>query len=201
MIDYIKSLKWIDYYFFTIIDPRRLFNLISREEGSPILLGLITVAFVSIIEILSFSLIGNETQFFYYKITYGWILSFLLYILSIIIFASLVDLFCQFRGHSGSIKPIINLITISLFSRSLLLPIFFIFKVLNFAPIFFYILFSLALFIWHALIIIQGLSEMHQMEFAESLVSFLFPLIFVGIIFFFSSILLIINFVGFVSFI
>ncbi len=196
MIEYIKSLQWIDYYFFAILEPRRLANLIERKEGSPFLIGWITTAAVVIIGILSFSILGTETPYFYYKITYGWILSFLIMALIIVVNASLIDLFCQFRGHQGKIKSILNLINISFFPHTFLLPLFFIFMVVQFAPVFFYVLSFLALYIWQVMIIILGLSEIHDMEFSESLISFLFPVIFTGLIFFFSSILIVINLTG-----
>jgi len=199
MIEYIRSLQWIDYYFFAIIDPRRLANLVSREEGSPFFIGWLTAAVVLIIEILAFSLIGTETPYFYYKITYGWILVFILMALVIVITAALIDLFCQFRGHPGKVKAILSLINISFFPLTFLLPLYFIFMVVQFAPIFFFILSFLGLSLWQAAIIILGLSELHNMEFSESLISFLFPVIFSGLIFFFSVILVMINFAALIS--
>ena len=199
MIEYLKSLGWVDYYFFSIIDPRRLMNLISRKEGSPFLTGYITLAAVSLIDILTFSLISSQTSFFFQKITYGWILYFLLLILFIIIYASMIDLFCQFRGRQGNIKAILNLLNVSFFPHALILPLFFIFKVINFAPIFFLLLFVFAGYIWQALIIILGISEMHQVEFSESLISFLFPALLVGVISFFGAVLSIITLISFIS--
>ena len=93
----------------------------------------------------------------------------------ITVFGSLMDLFCQFRGHPGNIKQIINLINFSMFSRTFFLPLLFIFKVINFAPIFFYILLSIVIFTWQSLVIIQGISEIHHTEFSESLLIYLFP--------------------------
>lgn len=199
MMEYIKSLKWVDYFLFTLVDPRRLQNQITREEGYPTVTSLIIVFFASIIEIVTFALLGTESEFFYYKLTYGWLLFFIIFITMIIITGSLIDLFCQFRGYPGNIKQILNLISISLFTRALLLPMTMIFKVFNFAPIFFYILFSIALSIWHIMIIIQGISEMHQVSFSESLLIFFLPIVLVGAILFFSTILIVINIVGLIS--
>lgn len=198
-MEYLKSLEWVDYYFFSIIDPRRLAGLLKREEGKPFLVGYITVAAVAAINIITFSLIGKETSYFYNKITYGWISSFLVSVLIIIIYAALIDFFCQLRGKPGSIKTIVNLLNISLFPHAFLLPIFFIFKVAQFAPIFFLILSIFGLTAWQALIIILGLSETHQMEFSEALVAFLFPVLMIGVIAFFIFILMIINLISFIS--
>lgn len=199
MMEYLKSLQWVDYYFFAIIDPRRLANLIKREEGSPLLIGFITVAASAVINIITFSLMGAETSYFYNKITYGWISSLLVSILLIILYSALIDFFCQLRGKQGSIKAIISLLNISLFPHTLILPLFFIFKFIQFAPLFFLVIFMMGLTVWQAMIIIVGLSEMHQMPFSEALVAFLFPILLVGMISFFVFILLVINLVSFIS--
>lgn len=197
MFDYLRSLKWVDYFFLTLTDPRRLLNLISRHEGNPYLMGVIILAIVSGTDILAMSLLGNQSQFFYYKITYGWILYFLLLILNAVIVAALIDFFCQLRGHDGSVKNIINLVTISYFPHTLLLPIVFIFKVLNFAPLFFFVFFVFLIILWQAFIVAMGISEDHKVNFVEALVMVLLPFISVGIIGFFSLLLMIINFFGY----
>lgn len=199
MIEYIKSLKWIDYFLFAIVDPSRLLNLINRKEDNPYIIGLIILTFVSLIEILSVSLLGTETRFFYYKITYGWIFLLLVNILLVVILSSLIDFFCQFMDYQGSVKQIINLINISFFPRVFLLPAVFIFSVSNFAPVFFYILCSILLFVWQAFIIIQGISETHQTGPGESLLIFLLPFIFSGVIVFFTVILFFINIIAYIS--
>jgi hypothetical protein len=199
MMEYIKSLKWIDYFYFCIFEPRRLVNLISRKEGNPFLLGLFIVFIASLFWIISFSMLGSETRFFYYKISYGWIFIFLILILNIIIFSSLMDLFCQFRTHPGSIMQLINLVNFSFFPVLFILPVVIIFTTINFVPVFFYLFFIIVLHTWQAMIIIQGISEIHQISFGESIVTFSLPFIFVGLITFFLLILFFINLGGFIS--
>jgi hypothetical protein len=199
MIEYIKSLKWIDYFFLCLLDPRRLVNLIGKKEGSPFFLGLFIVLVVSLFEIISLSMFGSETFFFYYKISYGWLLIFLIVILKIIIFSSLIDLCCQFREHPGSIIRIINLVCFSFFPLIFILPVVVIVTTLNTVPVFFYILFSILLHFWQAIIIIQGISEIHQMKFGESLVIFLAPFIFISLMSLFITIIFFINLGGFIS--
>lgn len=198
-MDYIKSLIWVDYFYYTLVEPRRLINIITKEEKKTLPLSISVVAAVSIIEIITISLLGKEDLFFYYKITYGWILAFFILSLIIAITASLVDLACQIRGYNGNAKNIINVIIFSLFPRIFLLPIVIIFKVLHFAPIFFYLFSSILVFIWQALIIIQGISEIHRISFAESVMIFLSPIIFISAILFFSLFLIIINISGYIS--
>ena len=199
MIEYIKSLRWTDYFFLCLFDPRRLVNLIGKKEGSPFLLGLLIVFIVSLFEIISLSLFGTENYFFYYKISYGWILVFIIFCIKIIIFSSLVDLICQFRERPGSIMKIMNLVCFSFFPLIFLLPTIVIFTTLNVVPIVFYLLFTVLLHFWQAMIIIQGISEIHQMSFGESLVIFLSPIVFIGLVSLFVIILFFINLGGFVS--
>ncbi len=196
MIEYIRSLKWVDYFFFCLIDPRRLVNLIARKEGSPFLLGLLTVFIVSLIEVISYSMLGTETAFFYYKISYGWIFVFLLVVIQIIIFSSLFDLVSQLRGHTGSVGRVISLVNFSFLPLMLMLPLITIFVVLNFAPVFFYILFVLLLHAWQAMIVILGISEIYKTGFGEALLVFISPFVFTGLVFFFIMILFFVNLFG-----
>ncbi len=199
MIEYIKSLKWIDYFFLCLLDPRRLVNLIARKEGGPFFIGILIVIIVSLFQIISLSMFGPETGFFYYKVSYGWIFTFLIVFLQIIIFSSMIDLFCQFREHPGSMMKTINLICFSFLPLIFILPLVIIFTTINFAPIFFYLIFCIMLHAWQAMIIIVGISEIHRIGFGESFVIFLSPFIFTGLISFFLIILFFINIAGFIS--
>ncbi|MBN2040701.1 MAG: YIP1 family protein [Spirochaetes bacterium] len=199
MMEYLRSLKWIDYIFFCLIDPRRLVNLISRKEGSPALIGMIMIAAVSFVQIIAYAMLGNETGFFYIKITYGWIFSFLTLLLQVVILSALIDMISQLRSHNGQIKQVLSLVNISFFPVILLLPLVSIFVVTNFAPVFFYILFLLLLHIWQAVIIIQGISEIYQVGFGESVVIFILPFVFTGLVSFFAIILFFINFFGYLT--
>jgi hypothetical protein len=199
MIEYIKSLKWIDYFFFCLLDPRRLVNLIARKEGSPLFVGFLIVIIVSFFQIISLSMFGPETGFFYYKISYGWIFVFLIIFLQIIIYSALIDLFCQFRGRSGSMVQTINVVCFSFLPVLFILPFVIIFTAINFAPVFFYLLFCFILHVWQAMILITGISEIHRISFGESFAIFLAPFIFTCVITFFLVILFFINIAGFFS--
>lgn len=199
MIEAIKSLRWVDYFFFSLVDPARLAGMIAKEEKKPFPLSFAVVLFVSFVEILTHSLLGRETRFFYDKMTYGWILAFLILSLEAVILASLLDISCQFRGLPGNAKNMINLVNFSLFPRVFFLPLVYIFKVLHFAPVFFYAFFSVGFAAWSAFIIIRGIAEMHSLDFLRSAVIFLLPFVFVGAILFFSLILIVINFAGYLS--
>ena len=86
MIDYIKSLNWIDYFYYCLVEPRKLINLITREGRKPFIPGVLIILSVSFIEILTISLLGKEDSFFYYKISYGLILTFIVIQIQIVIF-------------------------------------------------------------------------------------------------------------------
>jgi hypothetical protein len=192
-------LRWTDFFFNALVDPRGLYRSIAAREVNPLAMSFIVPAVVVITDILSISLLGDQTGFFYYKVTYGWILLLLVAVLRYVITASLMDLISQLMGCQGRVGQMIPLLNYSLFPMVLILPVVHIFKTINFAPIFFYMFFSLVLFLWSAFIAIQGVSEMHKTGFGKSLVIFIFPYLFVGTISFFILILLVITGVGFVS--
>ncbi len=196
-LSYFRSLAWADYFINALVDPRNLFRIFARKDAKPFGMSFIIPALLAITEILSISLLGSESSFFYYKISYGWILFFLIIILKLIISASLMDMIAQFFGFNGRIKELVSILNYSLLPGVFLLPIIYIFKIMNFAPLFFYFLFTLLLTIWSAFIAIQGISEMHSTGFGRALFIYLFPSIFALLFTFFIIILLIISGVGF----
>lgn len=194
----IKSLKWSDFFLYTLVNPRNLYRIISSRERRGLALSFIVPIFAVIIDIISISLLSEETGFFYYKITYGWILLILIVLSKIIVSASIMDLISQFLGFNGRIRELISIINFSIFPKALILSLVYIFKILNFAPVFFYMFFSFVLFLWSAFIAIQGISEMHSISFGRALFIFIFPYIFFGIIMFFITVLIIISSIGFI---
>jgi hypothetical protein len=199
MIETIKSLRWIDYYFFALVDPRKLATHIIRGVPSPLPLSLIAVAMAAFIEIMTSSILGIQTPYFYYKITYGWILLFIVTLLIIIILSSLIDLTSQFLGYSGNVRVIISLMGFSLLPKTLLLPMVYIFRIFHFAPLFFYVFLSVFLFIWSAIIIILGISEINNISFSKSFMVFIFPFLLIGGIVFFIVFLIIVNIIAYIS--
>ncbi len=133
MKEFLKSLAWVDYFYMVFTDPRKLAAALMRESKS-LPFGFIVPAFVSIMDILAFSLLGSETPFFFTKITYGWILLFILLVFQNVLVASLIDTAGQLLGHQGNIKNVINIMNYAVFPRVLLLPAVLIFSVFGFAP-------------------------------------------------------------------
>jgi len=195
----LRSLRWADYFLFTIIDPRALYRQIKSNDPRAMALSFTVPVIVAVTELLSSSLLGRPTTFFFYKISYGWILHSMVLVFLIIITAALMDLVIQFMGMKGNVRELIIVINYAVFPKVFLLPLVYIFKVINFAPGFFYVLFSLGLFIWSAFITIQALSEMHAADFGKALLIFLFPIILMGIFIFFGSVLFFFSGMGLIS--
>ncbi len=196
MKEFLKSLAWLDYFYLVFTDPRKLSAALMRESRS-LPFGFVVPAFVSIMDILAFSLMGSETPFFYTKITYGWILLYILLVFQNVLIGSLVDTAGQVLGYQGSIKNVINIMNYALFPRVLLLPAILIFSVFGFAPVFFYVLISMALFAWSAAIVVQGLSEMHSAGLGRAAAVFFMPFVLVGGVAFFTMVLTVISIFGY----
>ena len=199
ILETIKSLRWSDYFLYSITDPRELYRRIKQKDPDPFVLSFIVPALVSLFDILSMSLVGKETGFFYYKMSYGWILIFIYALFKIVIYSSLVDMTAQFFGYRGNIREMITVVNFSMFPAVFFLPLFYLVAVIDFAPGFFYVFFSIVFFIWYAMIFIQGISEMHSIDFGKSFVIFILPAVFIGIVFVLITILLVITGVGFLT--
>ncbi len=187
--EYIRSLQWADYLYYALVEPRRLMRMILREGANPLWGGL-AIAFAAVmIDVITLSLLKSETAFFYYRLTYGSILFFIFFLIRVLVLATLIDLACQFAGYPGSVKHISSLVCYSVFPQVFVLPLVYVFKVTHLAAPFFYVFFSFGLAVWSALIIIQGISEIHSIPFSRAALLFLFPFALVGVLAFFSMVL------------
>ncbi|HOO72144.1 MAG TPA: YIP1 family protein [Spirochaetota bacterium] len=188
-----KSLLWTDFFLYTIVDPRSLYRQIGKNDPKPFLLSFTVPAITSLAGILTQSLLSVQSSFFYTKITYGWILVFIFDSFLIIISAALMDMLAQLLGNKGNIREMISLINYSHLPRAFILPIVYIFVILQFAPVFMYVFFSTVLFIWSAFIAILGISEMHSLDTGKSLLIFIFPYLFTSVSFFFMIFLAVVS--------
>ena len=195
----LRSLRWADLFLHALVDPRALYRQIARREPRPLALSFLVPAVVSGTGILAVSILSAQTTFFYYKITYGLVLAFLVNSLAVLIAAGLMDMAGQFFGFRGNVRELIPLVNFSLFPRAFILPMVYVFKTFNFAPIFFYSLFFVGLLVWSAFIAVQGISEMHNCGFGRAALVYLFPGLLAGAAAFFISILLVICGVGFIA--
>ncbi len=199
MLETIKSLRWADFFLYAITDPRELYRRIKQKDPDPFSLSFVAPAIIALFDILVLSLVGKETGFFYYKLTYGWILVFIYAVFKIVIYTSLVDITAQFFGCKGNIREMLTMANFSVFPCVFFLPLFYLFAAIDFAPGFFYVFFSILFFIWYVMIFVQGISEMHSIDFGKSFVIFILPAIFIGIVLFLIAVLLIITGIGFIS--
>ena len=195
----LRSLRWADLFLYALLDPRALYRQIGRQEPKSFALSFLIPSAVAVIDIITMSVLGRESPFFFYKITYGWIFMFLYHGLTVVISAALMDMAAQFSGYKGNIRDFVVLVNFSLFPKVFILPLVYIFKVFNFAPLFFYTFFSLGLLVWSALIAVQGISEMHSAGFGRAFVIYIFPALLVGITLFFMLVLLVICGVGYLA--
>jgi len=194
-----RELGWADFFLYSLLDPRALYRRIKQRDPDAFLMSFIVPAAVALSDILVLSLMGKESHFFYYKISYGWILIFLYTILKVIVYASMMDMVAQFLGHRGNIRELMVLVNFAMLPELFLLPAVYPFIVTDFAASFFYVLFSIMLFIWHVLILIQGISEMHTIDFGKSFVIFILPAVITGIILFLILTMLVITLFGYVA--
>ncbi len=195
----VRSLKWVDYVYFALLEPRRLVTRISDEASKPYWGALLVVFFASFAEILAASLVTVNTHFFYHKITYGLLLVFLINLMKIAVVALLIDALCQCMGFDGMVKTIFAVAGYAFFPQMFVLPLVYIVKVFSFAPVFFLSVFSIVLGIWSAIIVIVGVSEIHSMQFSKAALVFLFPYAAVGLYAFLVVVLVVMNLLGYVA--
>ncbi len=199
MMEFVKSLRWVDYFYFIFTDPRRLAELVQKEEAQSLGVGLAGLAFLSLAEILSTSLLGAETLFFYTKISYGWLFTLLMLLLAVVISSALIDSTAQLLGSPGAVRQTIAVISLALFPRALLFPAVFIFRLVHFAPVFFYSFLSFVVFLWSAYIIVTSISQVYSTNLSRSAAIFVLPFVFLGIHFFFTFLLLVVTIVEYFS--
>ncbi len=196
-----KTLRWADFFLLALADPRALYRHIREFNDRYFALGFLVPALLAFVDILTASLFQQNTQFFYYRISSGWMILFLYYGIRVVIGSSLMDLTAQFIGFSGSTKDTITLINFSLLPQIFIFPVMIIMNVFSFVHfyMFVYVVASLGLFVWTAYISVQGLSEMHQTGTGRAVLIFLFPYILVGTVLFLIAVLLVIQLFGLFS--
>ena len=198
-MEYFRSLAWADYLFNLLAEPRKFTRMILREDAKP-LPGAVAVAFSAVLaDQLAVTSLGVPGPFAYYGLTYGTLLMFLVMCVKLLVLACLVDLLCQFLGYAGRVRELVALAGYAMFPQVLILPIIHIFRVFHAAAPFFYVLFSLALFVWSALIVAVGVSETHSVPFSRAALIFLFPFALAGAIAFLCAVLVSLIAFGYLS--
>ncbi len=162
LLDSIRSLRWTDILMDTLTTPSEIYEKIARGSFPSLYFSILIPVFVTFLDTITFSLLSEQTGFFFYKLSYGWILSIIVILIRLVVYALLIDGIAQVMGHEGKFKTILVLMNVSLFPSLLVLPMVSIFSALNFAPLFFYALVSLGAFVWSAYIIVRGLMGIHS---------------------------------------
>lgn len=188
----VKSLVWADYFLYALTDPRELYRLIKSGKANNILVSLLVPAFVTLADILALLIIAKGTGLFYYWVSYGWILIFLYTVVKIAVYSSLIDAVSQFMGHKGRIKEMITVVSFSLFPKVFILPAVYFFSIINFATGFFYVFITFLLFVWHIMVLIQGISEMHSIDFGKAMAIYIIPGILTFLALFFMIVIVVI---------
>lgn len=194
-----KTLTWADFFLYSIIDPRALMRRIIQREPDPFWLSFVVPAASALFSMLTLSLMGRQSSFFYHKMSYGWIFVFMVTIVLVFVYSSMVDAVAQAYGLGGRVKHLIPLINFSFMPQLFILPALYPFIVGNFAPFFFYVAASIAAFIWRILIVVQGISEMHSIDFGRALVIFILPAVALFVFLFLALIMLVTMIVSFLS--
>lgn len=198
-MDNFRELSWTDYLLYAVMDPRELYRRI-RQGGRDVLApSFIIPAFVSFCEVIILSLNGRATGFFYYKISYGWILVLLTMLLKTGVYSALIDSSAQFFGQKGNIRETLSLINISMFPWTFFLPVFYMVSITDFMPGFFYVFLSFVFFCWSLFIIVQGISEMYSVPSARAAGIVIMPAIIIGVVLFFILVALMFSLAGYIS--
>ncbi len=191
-LEKIKSLVWADYFLYALTEPRELYRSIRADEANNIFVSMSVPAFVTLANILTLLIVTNGTGFFNYWISYGWILAFFYTVVKIAVYSSLIDAVSQFMGYNGRVKETITVVSFSLFPKVFILPLVYFFSIINFAPGFFYVFITFLLFIWHVMVLIQGISEMHSIDFGKALAIYIIPGILASLVLFFMLVIVVI---------
>lgn len=175
MMQKIKSLEWADVLVECLIEPSKLALRFANSEVNIYKTGFIFPILSSGISILAMSVLSAQNGYFYYKISYGWILHAIISFLVIFISSGLTDMVFQFRGKRGNVKKIINILNFSYFPSLFVLPFVMFFTTLNFAAPFWFFIISLAALLWGLYIAARCLSELFIVDFFSALISYLLP--------------------------
>ncbi len=185
MINSVRSLKWLDYLYYVLTDPRILYREIERSGNVTFWLSFIIPLAVSFSDVVVYSIFNQQTNFFYYKISYGWFLIVSVNVLKIIVFSSVIDFAVQYLGSGGKAKKVIVLLNFSLFPVLFFLPVMYIINVFGFGVGAFYSIFAFILFVWTLIIAVLGISEMYSIDTWKALFLYIFPYFFFAILFLF----------------
>jgi len=185
-IEELRSLRWVDFFLYTILDPRQLYQKIKKNEPKCFLLSFSVPVMVSFIKIITEAIIRNPGKIFFYSLTFGFLKFFIILVMFVFMISALTDLASQFFSGRGMMREKIILYNFALLPGIFVLPLVSMSSVLfkNTIPAmvsFIHITGVIATLIWSAIIGIRGLSEMHEMDFGKTFFMYFFPYLFGGV--------------------
>lgn len=195
----IRELAWTDYFLYAVTDPRELYRRIRQRDRGIFQFSFVVPVFIAFIDVITVSLRGTETSFFYHKISYGWLLILLFMLLKISVYSSLIDSSSQFFGQKGNIRDVLTLVNFSLFPKVFFLPLYYLTVITGFMPGFFYIFLSMVFFCWFMYVLVQGISEMNSITFGRSLGIAIMPAVVTGVLLFLMLTVMMISLAGYIS--
>ncbi|HPJ14875.1 MAG TPA: hypothetical protein PLJ39_07360, partial [Spirochaetota bacterium] len=131
----LKSLVWADYISALIMDPR-LFAVKISESKRRILPSSLMISFLALFSVLlSLSILLPQSEFFYYKISYGLVLGYIILLAVLFVFALSADFVFQYLGFPGKGARIFSVLNYSLFPFIFILPGVVIFNSIELAPV------------------------------------------------------------------
>jgi len=185
MIESFRSLVWTDYFLYSLTNFREVYRRMQLDGGRPVMLSFLVPLLVSLTSVVSMSFVNGESFFFYYKISYGILLAYLIEIVQVLVYASFMDGVLQLQGLRGNVKEIAAVLNFAQFPRVFILPVVFFFSTLQFGALFFYAAASFVFFIWYVFNLLQGLSEMHSIDMGKAFAVYSLPVIIIAALGFF----------------
>jgi hypothetical protein len=196
-LDTIRSLRWADYLYNSMLDPRSLARSLSQFESPLIKTAFIFPVLFAAVEIVSSAILYRQTMFFSVKITFGWIMLSIVNIFLVFFLAWLIETFLQLSGRAGNLRAEVSLVNFLYFPMLFLLPIVVFFNTIGFAPVFFKIIAYMGLSVWTGVNLVRGISELHGISFARALAVCLVPFSIMVILVIIMMILMAFSIVGF----
>ncbi len=194
----LRELSWTDYFFYAIVSPRELYRRIKQRDSGVLQVSFSVPVMTAFFGVITLSMNGAESGFFYHKISYGWLFFLFILLLKIVVYSALIDSSAQFFGCSGNIKDTVSLVNFSMFPSLLFLPVFYIISIAGVAPGFFYVFLSFVFFCWFILILTLGISEMYSIQSGRALAIIIAPAAVTGMLMLFIFIILAISIAGFI---
>lgn len=179
----IKNLGWAEFIMTLIFDPRLFAKKISESDRGYVKISFIVPLFVSFALILSVCVINQQSQFFFYKISYGWTWLTVVFCFAFFVFSLSNDFFFHVFGAQGRAGQTLAIVNFSAFPLLFVLPGVMIFSSISFQPAVFLFIFTTACLCWSFFIVLFSVSELRSVSLGRALASILTPLALLGFLF------------------